>query len=146
MDYEIEYLSLEDLTGQLQTALELAVAEAKVVLPEMIFAHGAVVFKGNRVLGVGHNEERPLADLSRKTIRYRSLTEFSAHAELMALKDARWFSKGSSLLTARWTRENCLGKGKPCTMCMPKLLTHPCLSRIYFSVDTEKLGMIRIRR
>ena len=144
MDEEV--LEVETLQGKLRGALELSVQQAKIVFDDLVFAHGAVVFKGNRVFGVGHNEERPLTALTKEVKRYRSLSDNSAHAEMMAIKDAGWFSAGSSLLVVRWTRSNVLGNSRPCNMCMPKLLCHPCITRIYYSVNGSQLHLIRVKK
>lgn len=149
MEYDLvepdEVLELSALSGRLARAIELAVQQAKIPLQELVFAHGAVVYKGSRIFGWGHNEERPIAHMTRNVKHFRALSDYTAHAEMMAIKDAKWFNTGSTLVVVRWMRSNCLGNSAPCNMCMPKLMNHPCLTRMYYSMDAERIGMKRLK-
>lgn len=76
---------------------------------------GAIIFKGKRILSVGHNQ------IGRGTNKCSTLWSGSLHAEQAAilplLKDPSKL-KGASLLVTRLKSKGLLGLAKPCEMCM----------------------------
>ncbi len=80
------------------------------------FRIGAVLYKGNRVLGIGFN------DMSKTHPKSRTM-EFKRHAELAALlrADPREV-KGSSIYVHRLRWDGFVGLAKPCKYCLSMLL------------------------
>lgn len=76
--------------------------------------HGAIVVKANRVLGVGYNKDRnhPLS-ISEEHIKDHA----SIHAEVDAIKDAKWNVKGATLYVARVNNHGKDRESKPCQRC-----------------------------
>lgn len=76
--------------------------------------HGAVVIKGGSVLGTGYNKDRnhPLR-VSPEHIK----THCSRHAELEAIRDAKWNVKGAVLYVARVNSKGEDRNSKPCSLC-----------------------------
>lgn len=68
------------------------------------YRHAAVVAKGKRILGTGHNS-------------------YMVHAEAEALLNAGERAKGATLYTLMLKRSGDLGNGAPCPECMA-LLQH----------------------
>lgn len=76
--------------------------------------HGAVVVKSGRVIGTGFNKDRnnPYY-VSPEHIK----THCSVHAEVDAIRDAKWNVKGAVLYVARVNNAGEDRNSKPCTRC-----------------------------
>jgi deoxycytidylate deaminase len=76
--------------------------------------HGAVLVKSGRVIGTGYNKNRnsPLF-VSPEHIK----THCSRHAELEAIRDAKWNVKGAVLYVARVNNQGKDRNSKPCGLC-----------------------------
>ena len=76
--------------------------------------HGAIVVKGGSVIGTGFNKDRNHPDMvSPEHIK----THCSVHAEVDAIRDARWNVKGAVLYVARVNRFGKDRDSKPCDRC-----------------------------
>lgn len=76
--------------------------------------HGAVVVKSGRVIGTGYNKDKnsPLG-VSPEHIK----THCSRHAEVEAIRDARFSVEGAILYVARVNRQGIERNSKPCRYC-----------------------------
>lgn len=76
--------------------------------------HGAVVVRGGSIIGTGYNKDRnhPLR-VSPEHIK----THCSRHAELEAIRDAKWNVKGAVLYVARVNNLGQDRNSKPCVLC-----------------------------
>jgi deoxycytidylate deaminase len=76
--------------------------------------HGAVVVKSGRVIGTGFNKDKnhPMA-VSPEHIK----THCSRHAEVEAIRDARFAVDGAILYVARVNRQGQDRNSKPCKYC-----------------------------
>lgn len=91
---------------------------------------GAVVFKGKKIYGVGHNEIRS----SSLSMKHRHWQE-SLHAEQAALLNLDWSKlKGCSILVIRVGKSGKLGMCKPCPMC-EKLIKYVGIKNIYYTTS-----------
>lgn len=89
---------------------------------------GAVIFKGKRIYGSGHNNIRS----SSISMKHRKFEE-SLHAEQSALLNLDWSKlKGLSILVYRINSVGELGMAKPCPMCH-KLLDYVGIKNIYYT-------------
>lgn len=97
---------------------------------------GAVVFKGKRIFGSGHNGIRS----STLPMKHRHWKE-SLHAEQAALLHLDWKKvKGCSILVLRINDEGKFGLCKPCPMCQ-KILIHVGIKKVWFT--NEKGEVVR---
>lgn len=95
---------------------------------------GAVVFKGKRILGRGHNEIRS----STLSMKHRNWHE-SLHAEQAALLNLDWSTlSGCSILVLRYNKHGELGLCKPCPMCS-KLIKYVGIKSVYYSDDNGQI-------
>lgn len=121
--------------------LKLAIKEAE--KSTYNYRLGAVITKGRRVLGKGHND----AQRFQSKVRHTSYPE-STHAEIAAVMDAlRRYSaeelKGSKITVVRVNNRGELKMAYPCESCM-KVLTNLSISRIIFSSNNGTLSEIRV--
>lgn len=76
--------------------------------------HGAVVVKGGRVVGTGFNKDTN----SPKYVSPEHIkSHCSRHAELEAIRDAKWNVKGAVLYVARVNKQGTDRNSKPCRRC-----------------------------
>jgi dCMP deaminase len=76
--------------------------------------HGAIVVRGGSVLGMGYNKDRNHPSrVSPEHIK----THCSRHAELEAIRDAKWNVKGAVLYVARVNSRDEDRNSKPCMLC-----------------------------
>ena len=100
---------------------------------------GAVIFKGKRILGKGHNDIRSCS----LSMKHRHWEE-SIHAEQSALLNLDWNKlKGCSILVMRISKKGKLGMCKPCPMC-EKLIKHVGLKNIYYTNDKGEIILEKI--
>ena len=77
--------------------------------------HGAIVVRGGSVIGTGYNKDRNHPDIvSPEHIK----THCSVHAEIDAMRDAKWNVKGAVLYVARVNAHGKDRNSKPCDRCM----------------------------
>lgn len=80
--------------------------------------HGAIVVKGNRILGIGYNKNKNNPKyISEEHIKRHS----SRHAEWEAMRDANWNVKGAILYVARVNRQGETRNSEPCFLCKEKI-------------------------
>ena len=98
-----------------------ALAEARAALEHDDVPVGAVVVRGSRIIGRGHNQREQLADPT-------------AHAEMIALTAAAEHLR-------QWRLENCTlyVTLEPCTMCAGAIVLAR-LPRLVFGTDDPKAG------
>jgi len=76
--------------------------------------HGAIIVKGGSVIGTGYNKDRNHPDnVSPEHIK----THCSVHAEIDAIRDAKWNVKGAVLYVARVNSQGKDRNSKPCDRC-----------------------------
>lgn len=88
---------------------------------------GAVVIKGNEIIGVGFNKKKthPLSET-----RFNNI-----HAELSAVLSAGLDDlQGCSVYVYRETKQGRLALARPCEPCM-KLLKQLSVSKVYYTID-----------
>lgn len=76
--------------------------------------HGAIIVRGGSVIGMGYNKDKnnPLS-VSPEHIK----THCSRHAELEAIRDAKWNVRGATLYVARVNNLGQDRNSKPCSLC-----------------------------
>ena len=101
---------------------------------------GAVVFKGKRIYGSGHNGIRS-SSISRKHKKW----EESLHAEQAALLNLDWNKlKGFSILVYRINRNGAIAMAKPCEMCQ-KLIKYVGIKNIYYTTNDGEIKLEKIK-
>lgn len=96
--------------------------------------HGAIVVKGRRVLGIGHNKNRnnPVV-VSPEHVK----SCCSYHAEVVAIRDANKSDlRGAIIYTARVNRDGMDRNGKPCIRCAA-LIESVGIKRVVFTTNGE---------
>lgn len=93
----------------------LSVARYLATKSESRHRHGAIVVKGGSVIGTGYNKDKNHPDyVSPEHIK----SHCSVHAEVDAIRDAKWRVKGAVLYVARVNNHGQDRNSKPCDRCM----------------------------
>lgn len=93
----------------------LSVARYLATKSESRHRHGAIVVKGGSVIGTGYNKDKNHPDyVSPEHIK----SHCSVHAEIDAIRDAKWRVKGAVLYVARVNNHGQDRNSKPCDRCM----------------------------
>jgi deoxycytidylate deaminase len=80
--------------------------------------HGAIVVKGNRIMGMGYNKNKNNPKyISEEHVKKHS----SRHAEWEAMRDANWNVRGATLYVARTNRQGQDRNSEPCFLCKQKI-------------------------
>jgi deoxycytidylate deaminase len=109
----------------------LSVARYAAIRSEQKNRHGAVVVKGGRVLGIGHNKHRNHpAVIQEKDIK----TSCSYHAEEVAIREAGENIKGAVIYVARVNRQGQDRDSKPCPLCSD-LIQQAGIKRVIFTTE-----------
>lgn len=99
------------------------IAEAKKSLHSK--RHGAIILKGNKIVGKGHNQIR------KHKLSSESNYKEALHAEIDALLDSK--GVGKVLITARINKQGELRYGRPCSNCLYSIQRHSKINRIIYS-------------
>jgi deoxycytidylate deaminase len=115
-------------------ALALALSQAK--KSPMNHKHGAVIWKGKKILAAGYNYHMPAPGvISRK---------FSIHSERDCLNGLRAHQiHGSSMLAIRITSAGSLSHGAPCKGCK-KLLKRKGIKKVFWFDKDKNLNCTRL--
>lgn len=101
---------------------------------------GAVVFKGKRIFGSGHNGIRS----SSLPMKHRYWEE-SLHAEQAALLNLDWDKlKGCSMLVVRVNKTGMFGICKPCPMCS-KIINHIGIKNVYYTNEQGEIVRVKAK-
>jgi len=92
---------------------------------------GAVIFKGDKIISVGHNSI--LKSIRKLHPRFRRWPG-SIHAEVAAIINARRKLKGYDILIVRINRIEKLMYAKPCSNCM-KYIEYVGIDKVYYSTN-----------
>lgn len=96
--------------------------------------HGAVIVKGGSVIGTGFNKDRNHPDIvSPEHIK----SHCSVHAEVDAIRDAKWNVKGAVLYVARVNAQGKDRNSKPCDRCMVVIEETQIKKVIYTGSDDD---------
>ena len=108
--------------------IERAIKEAK----KSTFSprHGAVIFKGEKILSIGYNQIRYCSLLPEKYTRWKC----SLHAEQKAIIYNHNDLRRCSILVIRLNNQNKLMNSKPCPLCLG-LITDVGITNIYYSTN-----------
>tara|TARA_Y100000310_G_scaffold269004_1_gene281927 strand:+ start:979 stop:1347 length:369 start_codon:yes stop_codon:yes gene_type:complete len=110
--------------------LELATSQALKSI--MLHKHGAVIWKGNKILGAGYNFHVAPPDDSKR--------RFSIHSERDALKGLRGDQiYNSNMLAVRVRKDGSISSGAPCKGCR-KLLIRKGVSKAYWFDEEGSLN------
>lgn len=92
--------------------------------------HGAILVKGGRVIGMGFNKAKnsPFIVSEDQIKKY-----CSRHAEIVAIKDAKFNVKGAILYVARVNKNGIDRNSKPCESCQEVIDTSGIKRVIYTS-------------
>lgn len=100
------------------------------------FGLGAVIFKGGRIFGSGHNGNRYTSTIPE---RYRKFKN-SYHAEISAIINTpNWDKlKGASILVIRLSKDEKLTNSFPCKHCQESL-RHLGIKWVYYSTKEGEI-------
>lgn len=100
------------------------------------FGLGAVLFKGSRIFGIGHNSNRYTSKIAEKYRGHRN----SYHAEMSAVMNTpNWDKlKGSSILVIRINKRGHLANSYPCKYCQESL-RHLGVKWVYYSNNSGEI-------
>jgi deoxycytidylate deaminase len=100
--------------------------------------HGAVVVKSGRVIGIGYNKNKnhPMA-VSPEHIK----THCSRHAEIEAIRDARFAVDGAILYVARINRQGKDRYSKPCKYCQA-VIESSKIKKVIYTESENHAGYI----
>ena len=91
--------------------------------------HGAIIFKGSRVLGVGVNRFK-----NHPAIVSSPSLESSVHAEIAAIKALGSETKGATIVIARVNNKGEQMMSHPCDSCM-KEIQKVGIKRVLYTID-----------
>lgn len=101
---------------------------------------GAVVFKGKRIYGSGHNGIRS-SSISMKHKKW----EESLHAEQAAMLNLDWNKlKGCSIFVYRTNKNGQLAMAKPCDMCQ-KLIKYVGIKNMFYTTNDGEIKLEKVR-
>ena len=101
---------------------------------------GAVVFKGKRIFGSGHNGIRS----SSLPMKHRHWVE-SLHAEQAALLTLDWNKlQGCSMLVVRVSKTGVFGNCRPCPMCS-KIINHVGIKNVFYTNGRGEIVSVRAK-
>ena len=101
---------------------------------------GAVVFKGKRIFGSGHNGIRS----SSLPMKHRHWEE-SLHAEQAALLNLDWNKlQGCSMLVVRVSKTGVFGNCRPCPMCS-KIINHVGIKNVFYTNGRGEIVSVRAK-
>lgn len=106
-----------------------------------LYRVGAIIFKGKRIISVGHNYSmRSASKLHPNKQKYPG----SIHAEMSAILKARRSLKGYSILVIRLSKNDEIRLAKPCKWCM-NYLKAVGINKLYYSTNTGEIYHEKIR-
>lgn len=94
---------------------------------------GAVIVKGNRVIGRGRN--RLSGKMNRFERRFQ-MTLFSLHSEMASLLDCDEDLTGATMFVAGIREDGSNVYSRPCKRCL-KILRHTEIKTVYYSTENE---------
>lgn len=101
---------------------------------------GAVVFKGKRIYGYGHNGIRS-SSISMKHKKW----EESLHAEQAAMLNLDWNKlKGCSIFVYRTNKNGQLAMARPCEMCQ-KLIKYVGIKNMFYTTNDGEIKLEKVR-
>jgi deoxycytidylate deaminase len=103
--------------------------------------HGAVLVRGGAIIKQGYNKPSYRAF----TDRFRVMVGKLLHAEMdCVLNLPRGLTEGSDIYVVRLSKAGDLVLSYPCRQCVAGL-KFVGIRRVYFSVDNETIGMIKLQ-
>lgn len=100
---------------------------------------GAVVFKGKKIYGSGHNAIRT-SSISNKHKKWFN----SLHAEQAALNKLDWNSlTGASILVMRISKSGVIGNAKPCPVCS-KIIEYVGIKHVFYTDETGNIVSYKV--
>lgn len=108
--------------------------------------HGAVCYRGSKIIGEGYNTTRPARwswsghkkEITISDIHYRNV-----HAEVSCMHNVDNL-EGSDILVVRVGRRGELRYSRPCTYCQ-KTLIDKGIRKVIYSIDSNSLGVMKVR-
>jgi tRNA(Arg) A34 adenosine deaminase TadA len=138
---------IDELGASLREALESATAVAQE--SPAVFRHGAVLFKGRKILKAGCNEYRavrwawPSSFVQEEDGELSQIRLNNMHAEVSCMHNVRRENiRGSDILVVRINNQGTLMYSRPCKRCMCAMALKK-VRRCYFSVDSETIGIVQ---
>jgi deoxycytidylate deaminase len=131
------YLGLEMLLSRRETSF-LAVAKYFAEKSQSRQRHGAVIVKSGRVVGTGYNKDKnhPMG-VSPEHIK----THCSRHAEVEAIRDARFAVEGAVLYVARVNRQGQERNSKPCKYCQA-VISAAKIKKVIYTESENNVNLI----
>lgn len=106
------------------------------------YRHGALLVRGGSILNSAYNKNSRIGWANR--FRSKACGHATHHAELGAILGVdRTKTSGSDIYVVRIGRTGELKMSKPCQMCQ-QVLTHMGIKRVYYSIDEENVGCIKL--
>ncbi len=143
------YISLDpreiaytDLRSRVKDAIDLAVVQAR--KSNGGYRHGSVLFRGPRVLGLGHNELRHVSWVTSLPgdAGDTNLTDWNVHAEVSCLHNVRKdLTAGADMVVVRIGRSGAIRLSQPCSRCL-RTVTRQGVRRVYYSITEDLYGRI----
>ena len=106
------------------------------------YRHGALLVRGGSILNSAYNKNSHIAWANR--FRAKACGHATHHAELGAVLGIdRSKTHGADVYVVRVGRTGELKMSQPCLMCQ-SVLSHMGVKRVYYSLDNENLGCIKL--
>lgn len=104
--------------------------------------HGAILVKGGSILSSSFNKNK----FNRFADRFCTHDGHGTiHAELGCILGLdKSITSGSKIFVVRINKENYFKNSRPCDMCFA-CLRHVGIKKVYYSIDEERIGLIRIK-
>ncbi len=137
-------VDIETLNSRLKDMLDIAYEEAK-CSDYGFFHHGAVLFRGPKVINSGHNSN----GFTRWVRQPRHIREEGSilltHAEHSALKNVpREKVRGATMFAVRRNSLGDLRNSRPCPSCQHEMKIRG-VKRCYYSIDNDTIGILDFR-
>jgi tRNA(Arg) A34 adenosine deaminase TadA len=146
--YSEPRLSFDAAGSRLRDMLNQCVLHAQ--KSPLFLRHGAICFKGPKILGEGYNDTRPSPwawQTLRKNIPENHVHFRNSHAEVSCMRNVGEKAlRGADMMVVRIGRP--LGQelrfSRPCKYCHA-LLKKKGIRKVYYSMDSDSFGIMDIR-
>ena len=143
MENSVDYSIVSPTGSRLRRAIKRAVEIARP--NDFQYRHGAVLFRGNKIYGVGRNQDRPVFWVQYLARAGEKPVFETMHAEVSCMhRVPKDVIEGSYVLVIRLSRAGALTFSMPCGTCQHEMRRKK-VAKCYFSIDRDTFGLIDFR-